>query len=216
MTQFNFKGVWIPASVFTNESLTHSDKFLFALVHILSNERGCFATRETLSAYMCQSIRNTQYSIQRLCDLGFIKRDPDGTLWDILTVATEGEKNFTPTMKNSSPKGRRKFHPYSNKDIDMNDNKADGLVADIFIRSREDLSKSWDSWLALRKTKRWTTSKDYIEGWDKKFAEWGEAAAIASINQSMLQGWQGLFEPKKGNQTYATKPKSDSDHAKGF
>ena len=98
----------------------------------------------------------------------------------------------------------------------MNDNKPKEVVADIFISVHPKLEASWKSWLELRKTKRWTTSKDYIEGWDKKFSEWGEAAAIASINQSMLQGWQGLFEPKKGNQTYADKPKSDTDHAKGF
>ena len=114
---FEFKGIWIPARVFLDARLTQSDKFLFGVIHILCNERGCFATRESLSDYMSQSVRNTQYSISRLMDCGYVRKDDDGVLWDIISHTLDrGEKPFTGGVKVSSPKGRKNFHPDSNKD----------------------------------------------------------------------------------------------------
>lgn len=68
--EFPFKGVWIPAKVFKDARLTQSDKFLWSIVHILSNAKGCFATRETLARYLDMSERNVQYGIGRLVESG--------------------------------------------------------------------------------------------------------------------------------------------------
>lgn len=217
MADFNFKGVWVPAKVFTDPRLTHADKFLFALVHILSNEKGCFATRETLSSYMCQSVRNTQYSISRLSDCGYIRKDPDGTLWDIVSACLEGEEKFMPKVQGIADEPCRNLHPYSNKDRNKITKRVqDTPVEDTFIKTDKDLSKAWDQWLAYRKEKRWTVSTHYINNWNKQFESWGSQKAVHAITQSMLQGWQGLFEPKVGIQTRAQAPKADSDHARGF
>jgi hypothetical protein len=215
---FEFKGVWIPSRVFTDARLTQSDKFLFGVIHILCNERGCFATREALSEYMGQSVRNTQYSISRLMDCGYVRRDEDGTLWDIISHTLDrGEKPFTGGVKNSSSQGRRNFHPDSNKDRNKEIEKApEVLVGDSFIRSDKELSEVWDKWLEHRRAKRWSTTNTYIAGWDEAFSQWGAKKATEAIRQSLLQGWQGLFEPKMGAGPRAQAPKGDSDHAKGF
>jgi len=216
MAEFNFKGVWVPAKVFTDPRLTHADKFLFSLVHILTNERGCFATRETLSGYMCQSVRNTQYSISRLHSLGYIRKDPDGTLWDIVSASLEGEENFMATVKKISPEPCKKLHPDSNKDGNKLSKRVQPEIHIDFIRSNMATSHAWDQWIEYRRSRAWTVSNEYQNRWDKAFKEqgWGISQIVDSANQSMLNGWQGLFRPKNG--TMATKPKSDSDHAAGF
>lgn len=216
---FEFKGVWIPGRIFTDARLTQSDKFLFGLIHILCNEKGCFATRETLSEYMGQSVRNVQYGVQRLIDCGYVHRDGAGVLWDVITSAVDkGENPFTGGVKVSSPKGRRRLHPDSNKDTNKGIEKADVVyepseVCDQFIRTNPGLSEVWDKWLAYRRSRRWPTGNDYVKGWNAKFTLWGPQKAAKAIEQSLLQGWQGIFEPKLG---FESQPKSDSDHAKGF
>lgn len=45
----------------------------------------------------------------------------------------------------------------------------------------------------------------------KTLAEWGEASAIQSIQQTIANGYQGLFQPKKGN-THATNPTRPKGH----
>lgn len=218
---FEFKGIWIPSRVFLDARLTQSDKFLFGVIHILCNERGCFATRESLSEYMGQSVRNTQYSICRLIDCGYVRKDDDGVLWDIISHTLDrGEKPFTGGVKVSSPKGRKILHPDSNKDGNKVIEQAEGsdepvLVNDSFIRSNAALAAIWDRFLAFRRSRRWPTNNDYVERWNACFATWGADKAAQAVEQSLLQGWQGIFEPKKGFPSN-TQPKTDNDHAKGF
>jgi hypothetical protein len=216
MAEFNFKGVWVPAKVFTDDRLTHADKFLFALIHILSNQRGCFATRETLSGYMCQSVRNTQYSISRLHSLGYVRKDPDGTLWDIVSASLEGEENFMAPMKKSSDEPCKKLHPDSNKDGNKVSKRVQPDLSIDFLRANMATSHAWDQWIEYRRSRGWTVSNEYQNRWDKAFREqgWSISQIAEATSQSMLNGWQGLFRPKGG--IAATKPKSDTDHAAGF
>ena len=215
---FEFKGIWIPARVFTDIRLTQSDKFLFGVIHILCNERGCFATREALSEYMGQSVRNTQYSIGRLLESGYVRKDDDGVLWDIISHTIDrGEKPFTGGVKISSPKGRKSFHPDSNKEIDTSDSKVpEVLFEDGFIVSNPPLAMVWGKWLAHRRAKRGSTNNEYITRWNSVFSQWGVEKSIQSIEGSLLQGWQGLFEPKALTNSRTIAPKGGNDHAKGF
>ena len=90
------------------------------------------------------------------------------------------------------------------------------FVSDTFIRSEARLAEAWDKWLAHRRGKRWATNNDYIARWNTVFSEWGVEKSIKSLESSLLQGWQGLFEPKGVASTRTLAPKGDTDHAKGF
>ena len=105
MSDLPFKGVWIPAQVFSNPNISTNAKLLWSIVHILSNERGCFASRATLGAYLHCTDRNIQMLIHELVAAGLIRRDPTGVLWDIVTIPLErGEENFVPPVKHPSQK----------------------------------------------------------------------------------------------------------------
>ena len=90
------------------------------------------------------------------------------------------------------------------------------LVSDTFIRKDTKLSGVWDRWLAFRRSRRWPTNNEYIERWDACFASWGSSKAAQAVEQSLLQGWQGIFEPKGGSGIKSQAPKTDMDHQKGF
>lgn len=216
---FPFKGVWIPAKVFRDSRLTQSDKFLWSIVHILSNSKGCFATRETLANYLDMSERNVQYGIGRLVECGYVRRAKDGTIWDILTLALEGEADCTQGVKEISLEGCKELHPYGYKDMDKKDKRAEPELDDSFIRSDQSLSAVWDSYMKWRRANRKSANVAYVNRWNEELKEWGVNDAVAAVTTSLLNGYQGIFRPKtKGAfQQYLNKQaKSTDDHAKGF
>lgn len=60
----------------------------------------------------------------------------------------------------------------------------------------ENFRQAWDRWGQFRKETKHKLTPSTEEKQLKKLAAWGEAQAIASIEQSIEQGWQGLFEPR--------------------
>jgi hypothetical protein len=59
------------------------------------------------------------------------------------------------------------------------------------------LVEAWSNWTAFRASlgkKKAVTPFGANQSF-KDFAAWGEAGAIASIENSIRNGWQGLFEP---------------------
>lgn len=81
----------------------------------------------------------------------------------------------------------------------------------------------WDDWVRHRSEIRKPLKPTTIAYQLKRLAAWGEAAACAAIEESIAQGWQGLFPPKGSNhgtggargtgQTY--EPGTDYDHLWG-
>ena len=74
--------------------------------------------------------------------------------------------------------------------------------------SSEAFSKAWQSWIDYRKELKKPLKDATVTAQWKEFVAWGEAKSIASIEQSIKNGWQGLFEPKqvfgKGNTNVLT------------
>lgn len=59
--------------------------------------------------------------------------------------------------------------------------------------------QAWGEWLEYRRERRLTIYKPRsVSAQIKELSEWGEAAAITSIRDSIRQQWQGLFPPKAG------------------
>lgn len=210
-----FVGVWIPAKVFNDARLTHSDKFLWSIIHILSKKDGCYATRETLARYMGSSVRNIQYSINRLTDCKYVVRSPNGKVWDVVSKVLEGEGSFTPTMQSASPEPCNSLHPEGYKKNKTSEHKEEVDLRDDYIRSDAGLSKAWDEYLAWRKAHRKPSNNRFCNRWNDELKSWGNIRlATEAINSTLLHGWQGIFKPKT-NLTH-NQPKTNQDHAKGF
>jgi hypothetical protein len=218
MSDLPFKGVWIPAQVFSNTNISTNAKLLWSIVHILSNERGCFASRATLGSYLNCTDRNIQILIHELIQAGLIRRDEKGVLWDVVTLAFDtGEENFTPRVKDSSPDPRKILHPIDTRDNnDKTKIQADELEA-IIKPWPKDLWNAWSDYVALRKQRKWTTSllwqvkqAKYLSGFDPK-------AAIDALEVSGRNEWQSIHVKATSVAYRASKPAhTDADHSKGF
>jgi hypothetical protein len=221
MSDLPFKGVWIPAKIFSDATISTNAKFLWSIVHILSNEKGCFASRATLGAYLNCSDRNIQLLIGELELAGHIKRDPNGVLWDIVTLALDGgEENFTGGVKKTSGEGRRKLHPIDTRDInDKNKIQAEELGKAMGAMNK-DVNLAFGRYLELRRARKWTTSVSwmlkqvsYLSGFDPK-------AAVDALDVSTRNEWQSIHvKAPAGQHGYVriSRPaQTDTDHAKGF
>jgi hypothetical protein len=216
-----FKGVWIPAKVFSDPNISTNAKFLWSIIHILSNERGCYASRATLASYLNCTDRNVQMLIGELHTAGLIRRDATGVLWDIVTLAVEGEENFTGGVKNPSGEGRKILHPIDTRDINDKTKIQTQLEYEAVIKGwSKDLWNAWSDYVALRKQRKWTTSlawqlkqAKYLSGFDPK-------AAIDALEVSGRNEWQSIHvKAPAGQHGYVrlSKPAhTDEDHAKGF
>lgn len=220
MSDLPFKGVWIPAKVFSNPNISTNAKFLWSIVHILSNERGCYASRATLGAYLHCTDRNVQMLIGELLEAGLITRDAKGVLWDIVTLCLEGEENFTGGVKNPSGEGRRKLHPIDTSDINDKTKIQMTEVAVAAGKLEQGVSDAWIEYIKLRRSRKWTTSipwmhkqLKYLSGFDPKAAK--EALEVSTRNE-----WQSIHvKAPAGQHGYVriSKPaQTDADHAKGF
>lgn len=218
MSDLPFKGVWIPAKIFSDATISTNAKFLWSIVHILSNEKGCYASRATLAAYLNCSDRNVQLLIGELELAGHIKRDPNGVLWDIVTLALDGgEENFTGGVKKTSGEGRKKLHPIDTTDInDKNKIQAYELgkaVADL----HGDVNKAWGKYLEVRRSRKWTTSVSWMLKQVKYLSGFDPKAAIDALEVSTRNEWQSIHVKALGGHYRPSRPaQTDTDHAKGF
>jgi len=58
-----------------------------------------------------------------------------------------------------------------------------------------DFAKAWGEFLAFRAERRKKVTPRSASMLLKKLSQWGNALAIESIEQSIANGWQGVFEP---------------------
>lgn len=220
MSDLPFKGVWIPAKVFSNPNISTNAKFLWSIIHILSNERGCYASRATLASYLNCTDRNVQMLIGELHTAGLIRRDATGVLWDIVTLAVEGEENFTGGVKNPSGEGRKILHPIDTRDINDKTKIQMTEVAIATGKLEQGVADAWGEYIMLRRSRKWTTSipwmhkqLKYLSGFDPKAAK--EALEVSTRNE-----WQSIHvKAPAGQHGYVrlSKPAhTDEDHAKGF
>jgi hypothetical protein len=225
MSEPKFTGVWIPSSVFQTPTISLTAKVVYGVVDALDNEEGCFASNAYLSRHLGLSVRQLQTILSELEDARLIRRVAcEGhrvirtvekvALQDALAstqvTRSEGDaENRMGGVKKTARGGCGKPHTYSKED---NKGDKDTVQHQIWIArlpfGSEAFLAAWKSWVVYRKEMKKTLTDSSVQAQCKEFVLWGEAKSIASIEQSIKQGWQGLFEPKqvsgKGNTNVLT------------
>jgi hypothetical protein len=216
MSEPKFTGVWIPAGVFQHTTLSITAKVVYGVVEALDNDDGCFASNAYLSRHLGLSVRQLQNVIKELDDANLITRvEQEGrrvirTVEKMAIVNALGDAvNCTGGVKKTARGGCNKLHTYNKED---NKGDKDTVQQQMWIArlpfGSEAFLTAWKSWVVYRKEMKKTLTDSSVQAQCKEFVLWGEAKSIASIEQSIKQGWQGLFEPKqvfgKGNTNVLT------------
>lgn len=239
MSEPKFTGVWIPAGVFQTSMVSLAAKVVYGVVDALDNEDGCFASNAYLSRHLGLKERQIRNLLKELDDARLIVRVEQDGRRIIRTVEklavehalvkgqvtrTDGEaKNCLGGRQNIATGGGKKLPPY-NKEDNKEDittptpsfedmipwAEDDGLKLPF---SSESFQKSWAAWIDYRKELKKPLKPTTIKAQWKNFVKWGEKKSIESIEQSILNGWQGLFEPRTNGWVANTKkPLTAKDH----
>jgi hypothetical protein len=221
MSEPKFTGVWIPAGVFQTQNVSLTAKVVYGVVDALDNDAGCFASNAYLSRHLGLGERQVRNILQELDEANLITRvDVDGrrvirTVEKTAIVKALGEaKNCLGGRKNIATGGGKKLPTYNKEDNkgDKDTGKELGWIVCLPFGS-EAFIASWKSWVAYRKEMKKKLTDSSVQAQFKEFALWGEQKSTEAIEQSIKQGWQGLFEPNKKNGAKASKALTPEDHS---
>ncbi len=213
-----FTGIWIPREVALDKELTPLAKVLYAVIQALDT-KGCYASNAYLSEVVGCSKRHIQGLINELVDKSLIVRSETGMgnaktrlLTTISTLAFQGMTPCDPVhppVKHSSPPPCTVVHP--NRKEDKKEDKDTPLPP-----WGEGMAKAWDEWVQFRKEKKARlTSTTITKQFELLASLSSEAEAIECVQQSIRNGWQGLFPPRHVLMPKRPALKSE-DHERGF
>ncbi len=153
-----------------------------------------------------------QNGVKTMLEKGVIEREPDGKSFNYW-VATEPAK---PAAPSTNGVGRSEISPTNGVGsnpptalvggepaIYKAKERKKGKGADAPLPPIPDklntprFLEAWEAWLSERKAKRNKVSACAAKMQFKELLEWGPDEAVRSIEQSIKNGWTGLFKPEK-------------------
>ena len=221
MSESKFTGVWIPASIFQTPSISITAKVVYGVLESLDNEGGCFASNAYLSKHLGLEVRQVQNILSDLETAGLITRTEDTGRRIIRTIervaivnALSGVCSIVQGGVQKPSRGVCKKLRTYNKEDNKEDNNTGAnapWVSPLPFPS-ESFSKVWNSWIDYRKELKKPLKDATVKAMWAEFLIWGEDASVFSIQTSIKNGWQGLFEPKKTLGYMKAKPLTPEDH----
>jgi hypothetical protein len=205
-------------SVIEDDRLTMSCRFIYSVIDGLEGEDGCWASNAYIAQVCSLSGRQVQNVIKRLVEFGYVIRvvstDGKRTLRTVAKVALlavkGGEADFVGGVKPASWGGVKPTSPNSIDKIEKKDKPTLTLPFDS-----EAFKEAWGKWVAYRKERGSPLKPTTIAAQFKAMAGAAEVQAIAAIEKSIFNGWQGLFldQQQKG---IAPKRLTSQDYSQGF
>lgn len=193
--------ILIMSRVWANSASTGSARLVLLAIADFADDNGrAYPAVETLAEKARISERTAHYALKELVELGelsiAVAEGPRGcNLYRVQNL--QGAKNDTKGVQNTTEGGamtctRTVIEP----SIEPSKKPApDGAVVSLPFTS-EQFAKAWSEWQAYRRERRLPKLKpSSVRKQFRALGEWGEEAAIASIDRSIAQGWQGLFPP---------------------
>ena len=193
-----FLGIWIPAEVWLDNRLTITEKAFLAEVESFSKNGKTFhKSNDTIRQQYGITPKTIQRIIKKLVQLELLECYFNGrvrhlSLGRLVKMSTLHRQNVDSASS--------KF-PHTNTMTSTTTSTSKKEV--VYPFTETEFLEMWQTWLKERRARR---IKDYgINGEQaalhnlKKMANNDYRTAIAIIQQSIAQGWQGLFELKGGS-----------------
>lgn len=209
-----FSGVFVPREVLLDQDLSANAKLIFAIVQSLDNDKGCYASNEYIGGMVGLSESSVRASLQALEEKKYIERYVfDGTSRVLKTCTTKSFSAEPRQISGDTPPEiqrptRQKSGTYSNrkKNIDINSLLLPPLPhGDAF-------AKAWEDWKAYRAECKKPLTSASIREQLKFLSQQNEHDAITSIENSIRNGWAGLFAPRQQGGKPSAKLLTSKDH----
>jgi len=211
-------GLWIPGAVLSRTDISLEEKALYGLLEVLDGGKGCWASNDWLASRLGVSERAIQRYLSKLEGVGLVVKVINESAGNQRRVQTIGSVAVTPsrqsvvTLTSSCRDPNAKLSPKSKRE-----NKIEIETPQTPLPHSDLFKKSWDEWLNYR-TKTKKKLSQYAQEYQlKMLAALTEPEAIATIERSIANDWQGLFPDKNNkNSKPFSKILTDRDHNNGF
>lgn len=191
-----FTGVWIPKAIYQKHDITPVAKLILAdIFNLCKSSDGYFKSNETIAKEVGVSITTVSRTIKQLGSAGMINSSYDGRtrLIKLTRALTKLTKQTYQIDKADLPNRPHSIHT----SIQLKKH----ISKERPFKSKE-FNEIWDIWIDERKQQK---RKKYTERGEKatlhnlqKISNNNEKQAIKIIQQSITQGWAGLFAIKGG------------------
>lgn len=212
----------IPANV-RYAKINANAKLLYGEITALSNKEGfCFASNSYFASLYQVDISTIKRWIKELKDNDFIYIVIDKENGNNRKIYL-GAKMSLPSVKNE-PTPRGKNEPHNNTSINNTNNnnkKKKNFDAEIFIKEmdkEEEIKTALLDWLEIRKVKKIPTTQRALTLALNLLNRFDTKTQLEMLNQSIMNGWQGVFEIKGKTQPpkndYSGLPPEEDKYAK--
>jgi len=183
--------------------LFYSQDFIVGVQTLNWEDRGKYIT---LLAQMHQQGRLTEESICFM--IGTISDalrskfsiDQDGRWYnERLENETNRRNKYTESRRNNAKSKKTSVKAYAKhmpKHMENEDENENVIEIKYELPFGNDFALAWDEWIAYRKEIKKKMTSRTIKGQLKRLSTFTEPIAVAMINQSIENGWTGLFELK--------------------
>lgn len=194
----DFKGIWIPKEVWLDDRLTALDKIILMEINSLDNDEGCFASNGYLAEFCQCSEAKVTKAIAKLREFGYLYiKKFDGRKRFLGSCLVKSTRQ---TSKKYEADWEKVRHNNIYNNINNNKRKKEETFDDIFIKKKvsPELKDAFIELIKMRKlNKKKMTNRALELAIDKvRNMEEDENYQIEIINQSVANGWQGLFPLK--------------------
>jgi len=191
-----FAGVWIPKAIYQDDKLSPTDKLILADISNLCAEGSFyFKTNETIANEVNISVPSVTRTIKKLTNLKYIKCEFNGRSRLIKLMSTLIKLMKQPNQIDEAASSKRLDSIHSSIHTKKH------ISIERPFKSKE-FDEMWAIWIDERKQQK---RKKYTPRGEQatlhnlqKISNNNEKQAIKIIQQSITQGWAGLFALKTG------------------
>lgn len=208
-------GLWIPGAVLSRTDISLEEKALYGLLEVLDGGKGCWASNDWLASRLGVSERAIQRYLAKLERIGLVVKVVNEAAGNQRRVQTIGSVAVTPSRQSVTPLTTTCRDPHDNlSPKSKRENKIEIDTPQTPLPHSELFKKSWDEWLNYRLKTKKKLSGFAMDKQIKMLAALSEQDAIATIERSIANDWQGLF-PEKNSKPFS-KILTKRDHENGF
>lgn len=174
-----FKGVWIPRSIWLDTRLSMLEKGILTEIDSLDNEEGCSAGNEYLAEFCQCSETKVSLAIRKLIELGYIYVESfNGRVRILKSRVSESERQTLTKLKADIKKVKAINIDNNIDNIEKEIKKKKGFTPPTLVEVREYAKEKGYAYLANKfydyfTTGDWVDSKGQkVKNWKQKFITW--------------------------------------------